>query len=137
MHEHQIMIHVPKGALHRHQSIQSLQSSWSFPPVEADALDKYRKGELRRNDESARIAFYTLPSDANLFMLHTASNARAVEVLPDALLRHYEEPLAALIGGAQAIERPDVCLAMVAVFQLMRKVIVSRGLADAFRPTLY
>jgi AcrR family transcriptional regulator len=71
------------------------------------------------------------PIDALLLLLRSAPNPRAAEILRDSIARHFERPLQALLQGPEASERAAMILALIAGFQLMRKVIGSNALCDA------
>jgi hypothetical protein len=64
-------------------------------------------------------------------LLRSAPNPRAAEILRDSIARHFERPLRSLLPGPKAGERAALILALIAGFQLMRKIIGSKALADA------
>jgi AcrR family transcriptional regulator len=69
--------------------------------------------------------------DPLLLLLRSAANPRAAEILRDSIARQFERPLKALLRGPKASERAAMILAMIAGFQLLRKVIGSKALAGA------
>jgi AcrR family transcriptional regulator len=71
------------------------------------------------------------PIDPLLLLLRSAPNPRAAEILREAIARHFERPLKALLHGPKAGERAAMILALIAGFQLMRKVIGSKALTEA------
>jgi AcrR family transcriptional regulator len=71
------------------------------------------------------------PIDPLLLLLRSAPNPRAAEILRESIARHFERPLKALLRGPKASERAAMILALIAGFQLMRKVIGSKALSDA------
>jgi AcrR family transcriptional regulator len=71
------------------------------------------------------------PMDPLLLLLRSAPNPRAAEILRDSIARQFERPLKALLQGPKAGERAAMILAMIAGFQLLRRVIGSKALADA------
>jgi AcrR family transcriptional regulator len=66
-----------------------------------------------------------------LLMLRSVSNPRAVEILRDAIDRHFQRRLADLLPGARAGERAALFLSVIAGFQLMHNVVGSQALAHA------
>jgi AcrR family transcriptional regulator len=71
------------------------------------------------------------PMDPLLLLPRSAPNPRAAEILRDSIARQFERPLKALLQGPKAGERAAMILAMIAGFQLLRRVIGSKALADA------
>ena len=71
------------------------------------------------------------PLDPFRLLLRSAPNPRAAEILRDSIARHYERPLKDLLQGPRAGQRAGMILALIAGFQLWRKVIGSKALSDA------
>jgi AcrR family transcriptional regulator len=69
--------------------------------------------------------------DGFLLMLRSASNPRAVEILRDAIERHFQRHLADLLPGGEAGERAALILCAVAGVQLMRHVLASPAVTGA------
>ncbi|UIJ63810.1 hypothetical protein LWP59_10180 [Amycolatopsis acidiphila] len=64
-------------------------------------------------------------------MLRSVSNPRAVEILRDAINRHFRRRLAALLPGERVEERAALFLSVIAGFQLMHNVVGDSALANA------
>lgn len=69
--------------------------------------------------------------DPLMLLLHSASNPRAAQIMRDSIARHFESPLIERLQGRNKKERAALFLAVIAGFQLMRKVLANHALADA------
>jgi AcrR family transcriptional regulator len=76
------------------------------------------------------------PNDALLLLLRSAPNPRAAEILRDSITRQFEQPLKSLLQGPRARERAALILALILGFLLMRRVIGSKTLSDAYGGSL-
>jgi len=73
----------------------------------------------------------TEPNKPFFMLLRSAPNPRAAEILRESIARRFERPLTAALQGPKASQRAAMILAVILGFQLMRKVIGIKALADA------
>jgi AcrR family transcriptional regulator len=94
-------------------------------------------GDLTRFAEKMAAAVVTRnetddePIDPFRLMLRSAPNPRAAEILRESIARHYEQPLQDFLQGPRARQRAAMILALIAGFQLWRRIIGSRALVEA------
>ena len=70
------------------------------------------------------------PVDPLLLVLHSASNDRAASIIRESIQRHFERPLRRRLEGPWIAERAALLLAILAGFQLMRRVIRTDALTN-------
>jgi len=70
------------------------------------------------------------PVDPLLLVLRSASNDRAASIIRESIERHFERPLRTRLEGQWIAERVALLLAILAGFQLMRRVIRTDALAN-------
>jgi AcrR family transcriptional regulator len=64
-------------------------------------------------------------------MLRSAPNVRAAAIIRKSIERHFERPLADFLSGDEIRARAALFLAVIAGFQLMRRIIASTALVEA------
>jgi hypothetical protein len=70
------------------------------------------------------------PVDPLLLALRSASNDRAASIIRESIERHFERPLRTRFEGARIAERAALLLAVLAGFQLLRRIIRTDALAN-------
>ena len=71
------------------------------------------------------------PIDPFRLLLRSAPNPRAAAILRESLARHYELPLKDALKGPRSGQRAAMILALIAGFQLWRRIIGSKALVEA------
>ena len=69
-------------------------------------------------------------TDPLLLTLRSASNPKAATILRESISRRFQDPLATSLVGPQAAQRAALCLALIAGFQFMHRVIGLAALTE-------